>query len=374
MFDVVINPVTLGGLYMVSMGKAFLRFKNPRRRALDRDRVAFYERAWREAADKLGAKCTPLGMGILEIQLGQARTRVMESTSGIDDPATLAVLLDKPLTHRLLASEGLPVPRYREFSLRNMAPAIRFLEEAGGDCVVKPANGTGGGRGVTTGVQTKAHLARAAAAAAVYTEDLMIEQQVPGDNYRLLYLDGVLVDSFIRRPPTVVGDGRSTVRRLVRQANEERLRSRAGVSQILLSIDYEMRRTLAKQGLSLRSVPAEGQLVVLKNVVNDNRGDDNTTATALLCPSIIEDCARAVRKLDIRLAGIDIITRDPTVPLTEAGGVILEVNAPPNYYYHYHKKDGEFRLADHVLERVLLRGGRLNNDRMIPDGSEGALT
>jgi hypothetical protein len=51
---------------------------------------------------------------------------------------------------------------------------------------------------------------------------------------------------------------------------------------------------------------------------------------------------------------VDIITTDPTRPLAATGGVILEVNAPPNFYYHYHKRDGAVPVALHVLRRILL--------------------
>jgi hypothetical protein len=58
--------------------------------------------------------------------------------------------------------------------------------------------------------------------------------------------------------------------------------------------------------------------------------------------------------LRVRLAGIDLITRDPRVPLAESGGAILEVNAPPNFYFHYQKSDASFPVAHHVLSRLLL--------------------
>jgi D-alanine-D-alanine ligase-like ATP-grasp enzyme len=218
---------------------------------------------------------------------------------------------------------------------------------------VKPAGGTGGGRGVTTGIQTVSHLARASAAAAVYADELLIEEQIAGDNYRLLYLDGKMIDSFIRRLPRVVADGKSSVAALVQQVNEERLRNKSGVSQVLLSVDLDMRRTLAGQGLSLRSVPEKGRVVTLKTVVNENSGADNTTATDMLCRSIVEDGERAVRALCVRFAGIDIVTTDPSVPLAQSGGVILEVNGTPNLYYHYKKDDGSFPVAVHLLRRLL---------------------
>lgn len=345
----------------MAMARAFLRYRNPRRKASGRNETEFYERTWREAAEQLGATWTRLAPEISEIALNGSRTRVFHNVTEIDSPVTLAILHDKPLTHRLLAAEGLPVPRHAVFSLKDMSPAVSFLRSVGRDCVVKPAGGTGGGRGVTTGIQTLGHLARAAAAASVYADELLIEEQIAGDNYRLLYLDGQLVDSFLRRLPHVVGDGTSSIARLVDRLNDERLRHGAGVSQVLLSVDLDLRRTLAKQGLSLRSVPAKGQAVTLKTVVNENAAAENTTATPRLCPAVIEAGARAARALGARFAGIDLVTPDPSVPLNQSGGVILEVNGTPNLYYHYKKADGPCPVCDHLL-RCLLPGAPPGRD------------
>jgi len=348
-----INRHVLRLLNAAALTKAFARYRNPRRRAIGRHQTAFYHRVWREAAAELGAAYRTLGSDIAEIELDGVRTRVCENTCAIDDPVTLAVLSDKHLTYEILAQERLPTPAHATFTLADMAPALAFLKSSADPCVVKPASGTGGGRGITTGILRPSHLARAAAAAAVYCDRLLIERQIPGDNYRLLYLDGQPLDAFARRHPSVAGDGRSTVARLVRAANDDRLRKGSGRSQVLLSEDLDMRRTLAAHGLSLRSVPPAGSNVTLKTVVNENDGADNVTATDLLCSEILEDCSRAVRALDVRLAGVDVITPNPTVPLRQAGGVILEVNAPPNFYYHYHKRDGAFPVAVHVLKRLL---------------------
>jgi D-alanine-D-alanine ligase-like ATP-grasp enzyme len=351
--DVLTNRWTLRALGLIAMGKAFLRYTNPRRKSSGRALGTFYERTWREAAEQLGGTCVALGSEICEIQIGGQRTRVVHNVCAIDDPVTLAVLHDKPITHRILRDVGVPVPRHCVFTTRSVAKAAEFLRALGGDCVVKPAAGTGGGRGVTTGIRTTWQLARAAAAAAVYSDELLIEEQVEGENYRLLYLEGELVDAFVRRRPAVVGDGRSTVAKLVSDHNDQRLKSGTGISQVLLTVDLDMRRTLAKQGLSLRSVPEAGKQVVLKTAINENSGADNTTATHLLCRSIVEDGARAVRALGSRFAGIDLVTRDPSLPLAESGGVVIEVNGTPNLYYHYNKSDGVYPAAVEVLRRVL---------------------
>jgi cyanophycin synthetase len=373
------NPFVLKGLYAMAMARAFRRYRNPRRRAAGRNQDEFYLRTWRQAAEAVGGTFRATGACMGEIELDGVLTRVSENYSEIDGPVTLAMLHDKPLCHRVLREHGLPVPRHATFSIDDIRPAFAFLETLGAerDCVVKPACGTGGGRGVTTGIRSPSQLARAAAAAAVYADRLLIEEQIAGDNYRLLYLDGVMIDAFARRLPCVVGDGRSSVANLVEAHNTARLDSGTGMSQVLLTVDYDMKRTLARQGLSLRSVPAAGRSVTLKTAVNENCGSDNTTATKMLCPAIVEAGARAARALRARFVGIDILTTDPRVGLAESGGVILEINGTPNLYFHYTKRDGTFPVAVHLLRRLLCEdahgGGAADSTRAGPVLQEEAV-
>ena len=94
----------------------------------------------------------------------------------------------------------------------------------------------------------------------------------------------------------------------------------------------------------------------LKSVVNDNRGDDNL-AVDRLSADIVAVGARAAEAVGVRLAGVDVITPDPTMSLEEAGGVVIEVNTTPGYYYHYHKRDGRVPVATLILERLVKAGG-----------------
>jgi D-alanine-D-alanine ligase-like ATP-grasp enzyme len=333
--------------------RRFLPIRNASAHRAEMGRAEWYERLWEDAAAEVGARFRPLGDGICEIRRDGLATRVRQNCTAIDDPVTLTLALNKKLVYRLLAEEGLPIPRHVAFTLRTLSRAAAFLEQTPGPCVVKPAAGTGGGEGITTGIRTRRQLARAATLAAQSSSEMLLEEQVPGDNYRLLYLDGVLLDAVQRRPPAVIGDGRATVRRLVEHANAARLRRGSAISQVLLTADLDMRHTLARQGLTLSSVPAAGQVVAVKTVINQNFAADNVTATGRLCPSLIADGARAARCTGVRLAGIDVITRDPSAPLADTGGVILEVNTTPGFHYHYHKNDGSFPVAVRVLEQLL---------------------
>src|SRR3954452_2123303 len=132
MIDLLSNPLTRNGLYLLAMARAFLRYRNRGRREVFRHRVAFYDRAWREAAEEIGAGWKDLGSGVTEITLGDFRTRVMDNSSAIDDPVTLALFADKPLTYGVLEAEGLPTPPHATFGFKKPGPAIEFLRQSRG--------------------------------------------------------------------------------------------------------------------------------------------------------------------------------------------------------------------------------------------------
>ena len=327
---------------------------------------AFYRRLWRSTAARLGAVIRDLPGGFLEVRLGQRVTRVKQGRVMLDDLVTLSLAGNKVVVHALLMNERLPVPAHISYTLDKVEKGWDFLKGQGGPCVVKPVCDTGGGHGVTTGVETRWQLSQASALAANWSRELLIERQVEGDNYRLLYLDGVLIDALYRGKPTVIGDGRSNIRQLIHRENLKRARS---VHTVLgpITIDLDCRSTLRQAGLSFRFVPAADQKVRVKTATNECSDRDNQTVLKQIGPSLVREGARAASIVGARLAGVDVITKDPATPL-EGSGVIVEVNTTPGIKHHYMVQNSEQKVEVAVpIMRCLLgldaadkRGGNLH--------------
>jgi cyanophycin synthetase len=323
-------------------------------------RDAFYSQAWESAAAATGASLTHVDERMLAIDLHGRRLLVADNTTSLDDPVTLRMAGDKPLAYRLMAAQGVPTPRYTVCSARNFASAWSFVSRSSQPCVVKPARSTAAGDGVTAGVWTRRQLFGALAAAAHLCSDAVVEEQLEGDNYRMLYLDGELIDAVCRRPPTVCGDGVHTLKQLIAVENRRRLMGGMAASQTLVPVDRELRLTLRAGGWRPRSVPPVGETVRLRTVINDNRREDNRAAMHLLCPSVIESGATAARAVGVRLAGVDVITPDPSLPLAACGGAVIEVNTTPGHYHHFTDPADPGRAARLILERLAAGGGAEN--------------
>lgn len=331
---------------------AYSARRNPAVALMDRHRDEFYAQAWKEAAATIEAAIVPLGNNFFRITRGSKAICVNRNASTIDNGAAMLLAEDKPTTQSMLAAAGIPVPQHLAIAADDQAAALAFLNSGPSPIVVKPAAGTAGGNGISTNIATAAHLRHAIGWAGAFGRRIVVERQIAGETYRLLLFRGDLLDCVMRRSPRLVGDGVATVGGLVRLENECRLAAGYRRSQCLLAIDRDMKTTLALQGFRLSTVPAKGHEFIVKQVVNENSGMENETATARLCDATVDFGRRALEVLGLQFAGIDMITPDPALPLDIAGGAVIDVNPCPGFYYHYYKKDGRVPVASHLLHGV----------------------
>ena len=324
-------------------------------------RRRIYRQIWGEAADRVGAQCEQLVDDFLLIRRAEAKTVVWYHTVMLDYGVTLQLALDKVACHRLLRQAGIPTAEHVEVDASEPRSGIAFLSDRAGDpVVVKPARSTSGGEGVTCGVRTPEEFERARMAARRLDSKLLLEEQGRGSEYRLLFLDGELLDILRRDRPQVVGDGHSTVGELIGGENRRRADplNRAGLA--VLTVDLDCLLTLRRSGLTLASVPRKGQVVVVKSAVNQSgAGQVRSVRADEVGSELIGDATRAVQALGLRFAGVDLMTPDPSRSLGDAGGVVIEVNGTPGLHYHYLVSNpGEsVPVAVPVLEALLGASG-----------------
>jgi cyanophycin synthetase len=284
----------------------------------------------------LNAEFVPLADDVWELRRGERRTRICNFQLEYDNPVVLRIAGNKPLVHRMFASHGLPVPDHAVFRLRELDTAYKFLERYPAGCVVKPADGFGG-KGVTTHILSRSELRNAALLASLYSQQLLVEPQVPGECFRLLVLNGRVVDAVCRRGLRVTGDGVSSIAGLIELHNAGPRREGAP----LIDRDRDLEFTLRDQGLTLGSVPANGATLLLKSVNDATRKqvEVRTVYTenvmGQVSPHVIEQAEAAARIVGSNLLGVDIIARRIDLPLSQTGGVINEVNTTPALHHHY---------------------------------------
>lgn len=294
------------------------------------------------------------GYGAKQRRIQAAET---DRTSAIGE----SIAQDKELTRMVLQAIGVPTPEGRPVS--DAEDAWEAAEEIGVPVVVKPQDGNQG-RGVATNLTTREQVLAAYEAASKQSDSILVEKYAPGQDYRLLVVGGKLVAAARRDSARVTGDGVHTIRQLVDIANTDPRRgdhhakvlSKIYLDEIALAV-------LTEQGLTPDSVPAAGQVALIRRNANLSTGGTATDVTDLVHASVAARAVDAAKAVGLDIAGVDIVAQNVSVPLEEQGGVILEVNAAPGLRMHLAPSAGLPRPAGEAIIDMMFEPG---NDGRIP--------
>ena len=262
--------------------------------------------------------------GLFRLTWGGRSVRCRESLSEMTSAVALSICDDKRLTRRIVEAAGVRVPR--RVDADDPDAIARALDEWGA-LVCKPARGEQG-QGVSVGLRDMAAVEAAIAQARRLCADVLIEEQVAGEDLRLVIIDYRLAAAAGRRPPRGAGDGRSTIRRLIEHQSRRRAAATGGESRI--PVDAETERCLAEAGYGLDDVlPADEELVVRK-AANLHLGGTIHDVTAEVHPTLVQAAIDAARAIDIPVTGIDLMVRAPDQP----DYAFIEANERPGLANH----------------------------------------
>ncbi|MBI3985363.1 MAG: hypothetical protein HY343_00440 [Lentisphaerae bacterium] len=219
--------------------------------------------------------------------------------------ASFHLAQDKFCANRFLAGYGFPVPRQLAFD--GWSAAGQFLKKHR-RVVVKPRR-EWGGRGVSVGLSTLPELRQAVRYARKYGEDILLEQYVDGLDRRVIVVNNRFVAAIERLPATVTGDGRSTVRRLIRRKNAA---ARKIDPSNRIPLDAETRRTLFAAGLTLAAVPKAGDVVQARFTSNFHTGGTIAEITETVEADLVKAALKVAKLLQIPVLGVDFILQPRT--------------------------------------------------------------
>ena len=291
------------------------------------------------------------------VQLGYGSKQRRIRASETDETRAIAesIAQDKDLTRQMLQAAG--VPTAQGYPVTDAEDAWETAEYIGVPVVVKPRDGNQG-RGVTTNVMTKEQLLAAYAAALEESSSVIVEKFAPGNDYRLLVVDGNVVAASRREPAQVMGDGRSTIRELVEVENRDPRRAEHHASSLSkIHIDEIGLNVLKDQGFTPDSIPPAGQMVQIRRNANLSTGGTAIDVTELVHPDVAARAIDAAKVVGLDIAGIDVIATDITQPLEAQHGIIVEVNAAPGLRMHLAPSTGERREVGAAIIDMLFPPG-----------------
>jgi GNAT-family acetyltransferase (TIGR03103 family) len=270
------------------------------------------------------AEVTDAEGGFFRLTHGGRSIHCRESLSELTSGVAVSICDDKAVTRRVVQRAGVVAPEQIEAG--DVVALEAFLRRHG-SVVVKPARGEQG-RGVAVGLETVEEVERAVEFARSFSDRVLIEQQVVGDDLRLIIIDFRLVAAATRKPARVVGDGVSTIRSLIEVQSRRRAAATGGESKI--PIDAETERCLSRAGFTLDSVPGQGEEVYVRKTANLHTGGTIHDVTDQVHPRLAEAAIAAARAIDIPVTGIDFMVRSPSEPEY----AFIEANERPGLANH----------------------------------------
>lgn len=269
------------------------------------------------------------------------RCPIFGNAVSLNTDAAAAISADKDYTARLLAHKGLKTPRGQLVTSASFAQKLRlkdaraarnlptledgiaFAQQSGFPVFSKPNRGSEG-----FGIRSALNVADLKAdLEALLTSEThcLVQEAIPGRDYRVVILDGQVVLAYERRPFSVTGNGKDTLAALCDVALENLSRAHRGTK--LDRDDPRMSRHLAAQELGWDQVPSEGQMIALLPSANLSTGGSLIDVTNDLPEEAHWLAHAAAAHIGLALAGVDILSPDLTQGVDDA--IILEVNSAP---------------------------------------------
>jgi cyanophycin synthetase len=286
---------------------------------------------------------------------GRKQRRIQAAETDRTSAIAEAVAQDKEMTRMLLRAVGVPTPCGRPVS--DVEDACAAAAEIGMPVVVKPQDGNQG-RGVATNLATREQVVRAYHAARQESSQIIVEKFAPGHDYRLLVVGDRVVAAARREPAHVVGDGVHTIVQLVDQVNTDPRRAEHHATVLSkLKLDAVGLGVLADQGYTPESIPAAGTMVLIRRNANLSTGGTAIDVTERVHPVVAASAVDAAKIVGLDIAGVDVVAQDISRPLSEQGGVIVEVNAAPGLRMHLNPSVGISRPVGEAIVDTLFPAG-----------------
>lgn len=264
---------------------------------------------------------------------------------------------DKDYAAFFMKKMGYPVPVSRAFASPDWAKAIgssrgidaarSYAKKTGYPLIVKPNSGSQG-YGVAL-VHDDVQLVSALRLVHRSDKIALVQKPVSGRDYRIVVLDGKVISAYERIALNVVGDGTSTVTKLLQIKQREFVRTNRDTW--IKSDDPRIRAKLRTQGLRLSSVIPNGTKIYLLDNANLSTGGDAVDVTNTIHPSFAKIAIRLTRDMGLRLCGVDIMTADITKPQKKY--CILEINAGPGLDHYVKGGAAQQKIVESMYRQVL---------------------
>lgn len=261
----------------------------------------------------------------------------------------IKILSNKQQTKAFLTRNGISVCQGQEFPPSETKKIIQYFNRIKKPIVVKPAASTCNGESVHMNISSEDQLKKVLDRLVKfkYPSVVVEEQFSDAPEYRILATREKVCGIINRVPANVIGDGKHTIRELVKIKNSDYNRGDEYIDPKPLwkiIIDDIVLDHLTKQGLTLDTIIEKDKRVFLRANSNAGAGGDTIDYTDKAHPSVNKLALKIINSIpELPYVGIDLLSKDITKKQTKDSYVIIELNTDPGLRIHYFPMVGKMR-------------------------------
>lgn len=244
---------------------------------------------------------------------------------------------DKVILKQEFSKKNIPVPAYFKLPFWRFKDLEKIFFKLTKPIIVKPRLGSRG-RHTITNINTLQQFQEGVKIAGQICSYLIVEEHLQGSVCRATFVNGVLAGFYKGHAPTIIGDGKKTIRELIKEKDNKRPER---VESIRIS--KELRDHILRSGFTIDEILPESVSLSLSHRIGRLFGGTTKEMLDDLHPSFVPVLEKAEKLVGLSVVGFDCIIPDPTRDANSQKWGIIECNSLPFIDLHYYALEGKPR-------------------------------
>ncbi|KKQ20843.1 MAG: cyanophycin synthetase [Candidatus Nomurabacteria bacterium GW2011_GWA1_37_20] len=241
-------------------------------------------------------------------------------------------------------------------SNRTISYGKKYAKKLGYPVIVKP-NSQSQGSGVCVAWNEK-DLREALLEIFKNDKIAVIEQYLPGLDYRIVVLDKKIISAYERIPLSVTGNGQQSILLLLKQKQKDFILNERDTK--INFKDKRIKLKLKHAGYTLNTILPKNKKIYLLDNANLSTGGDAVDVTNVIHPGFKKIAINVTKDMGLRISGVDImltkgdITKNPK----SCRYYIIEINAAPGLDHYVTTGRKQRKIVETMYLKVLKALGK----------------